>query len=116
MTVKGSAKGGLIAGATSAVGGLILGPLGLAVGGTLGGLLAYATAEPYKPVSQASIIKEQYHSCNLPCLFQSKVGYKLDLIMVFFSVMEVTRGYGVPKNPQGFESNSQGIFLKHSKE
>jgi len=52
VTVKGSAKGGLIAGATSALGGLILGPLGLAVGGTLGGLLAYVTAEPYKPVSQ----------------------------------------------------------------
>ena len=52
VTVKGSAKGGLIAGATSAVGGLVLGPLGLAIGGTVGGLIAYATAEPYKPVSQ----------------------------------------------------------------
>lgn len=52
VTVKGSAKGGLIAGVTSALGGLILGPLGLAVGGTLGGLLAYAASEPYKPVSQ----------------------------------------------------------------
>ena len=55
VTVKGSAKGGLIAGATSAVGGLVLGPLGLAIGGTVGGLIAYATAEPYKPVSQVRL-------------------------------------------------------------
>ena len=52
VTVKGSAKGGLIAGVTTTVGGFIAGPIGLALGGTLGGLLAYATSEPYKPVSE----------------------------------------------------------------
>jgi len=49
---KGSVKGGLITGAASAITGFILGPIGLAIGGTLGGLLAYGLSEPYQPISE----------------------------------------------------------------
>ena len=45
ITVKQSAKGGLIAGVSCAVGGLIAGPPGLAVGGAAGG----CSQEPEPP-------------------------------------------------------------------
>ena len=52
ITVKQSAKGGLIAGFSCAVGGLIAGPPGLAVGGAVGGCLAaYVTGDSFKPLS-----------------------------------------------------------------
>ena len=52
ITVKQSAKGGLIAGVTCAVGGLIGGPPGLAVGGAAGGCLAaYLAGNSFKPLS-----------------------------------------------------------------
>ena len=52
ITVKQSAKGGLIAGISCALGGLLGGPPGLAVGGTAGGLLAaYLAGNSFKPVS-----------------------------------------------------------------
>lgn len=52
ITVKQSAKGGLIAGISCAVGGLIAGPPGLAVGGAAGGCLAaYLAGNSFKPIS-----------------------------------------------------------------
>lgn len=51
-TVKGSLKGGLLAGITTTLGGLVFGPPGLMVGGIVGGALAYNTSEDFKPVSQ----------------------------------------------------------------
>ena len=52
MTVKESVKGGLIAGATTAIGGLILGPPGLAIGGAVGGCAAYVLAgNKFRPLS-----------------------------------------------------------------
>lgn len=52
VTVKSSAYGGVIAGITTTVGGLIAGPPGLLVGGAVGGALAYSSAGNFKPVSQ----------------------------------------------------------------
>ena len=52
ITIKQSAKGGLIAGVSCAVGGLIAGPPGLAVGGAAGGCLAaYVAGNSFKPLS-----------------------------------------------------------------
>ena len=52
ITIKQSAKGGLIAGVSCAVGGLIAGPPGLAVGGAAGGCLAaYLAGNSFKPLS-----------------------------------------------------------------
>merc|ERR1712226_1445631 len=52
ITVKQSAKGGLIAGISCAVGGLIGGPPGLAVGGAAGGCLAaYWAGNSFKSLS-----------------------------------------------------------------
>ena len=52
ITIKQSAKCGLIAGVSCAVGGLIAGPPGLAVGGAAGGCLAaYLAGNSFKPLS-----------------------------------------------------------------
>ena len=56
VSVKGAGFGGVVAGVTTTIGGLIAGPAGLLVGGALGGVLAYANAEDFKPVSQ--VVKE----------------------------------------------------------
>ena len=57
ITVKQSAKGGLIAGFICALGGLIAGPIGLIFGGTAGGIVAaYFSGESFLPV--ATIINE----------------------------------------------------------
>ncbi|XP_053085506.1 protein C19orf12 homolog [Pangasianodon hypophthalmus] len=51
--VKSSVKGGAMAGGSALVGGLLLGPAGIAVGGAVGGLLgAWMTSGQFKPVSQ----------------------------------------------------------------
>lgn len=53
VTLKCSAKGAAVAGSSSFVGGLVAGPVGLFLGGALGGLLAYTmTNNQFKPVSQ----------------------------------------------------------------
>lgn len=41
VTIQQSGKGALVCGACSFIGGIIAGPVGMAVGGTLGGLRAY---------------------------------------------------------------------------
>uniref|UniRef100_A0A182N1A6 Uncharacterized protein n=1 Tax=Anopheles dirus TaxID=7168 RepID=A0A182N1A6_9DIPT len=52
VALKSSAKGAAVAGSSTFVGGLLAGPVGLFVGGALGGLLAYAvTHDQFKPVS-----------------------------------------------------------------
>ena len=56
VSVKGAGYGGVVAGVTTTIGGLIAGPAGLLVGGALGGVLAIANAEDFKPVSQ--VVKE----------------------------------------------------------
>ena len=56
VTVRASGYGGVVAGVTTTIGGLIAGPAGLLVGGALGGVLAYANAGNFKPVSQ--VVKE----------------------------------------------------------
>lgn len=51
-TVRGSLVGGLVVGATAVGASLLLGPIGLFVGGTAGGLLGYNIAkDTYKPLS-----------------------------------------------------------------
>ncbi len=53
VSVRESVKGGLIAGSACALGGILLGPAGLAVGGTVGGLAAaYLSGDQMKPLSQ----------------------------------------------------------------
>ena len=52
VTINESVKGGLITGTACTVGGLILGPVGLALGGAIGGFVAYVLGDgKFKPVS-----------------------------------------------------------------
>ncbi len=53
VTVKGSMLGGLLAGTAATVGGLLMGPAGLAVGGAAGGCAAaYIAKDSFKPISR----------------------------------------------------------------
>ena len=52
VTVTEVLKGTAVTAAATLCGGLILGPPGLAVGGMIGGTVAYAMSKPYKPVGQ----------------------------------------------------------------
>jgi len=52
VTVNESMKGGLITGVVCTLGGMIFGPVGLALGGTLGGIYSYIKSDgKFKPVS-----------------------------------------------------------------
>ena len=52
ITVKQSAKGGIIAGLICAIGGLVAGPIGFVFGGTAGGLVAsYFAGDSFKSIS-----------------------------------------------------------------
>lgn len=52
VTVTESVKGGVIAGAACTIGGVLLGPPGLAIGGAIGGCLAYVLGNgKFTPVS-----------------------------------------------------------------
>ena len=52
VTINESVKGGLITGTACTVGGIILGPVGLALGGAVGGFVAYLLGDgKFKPVS-----------------------------------------------------------------
>ncbi|KAI5630242.1 protein C19orf12-like [Silurus asotus] len=51
--VKNSGKGAVVAGGSAFLGGLLLGPAGIAVGGAVGGLLGWGmTSGQFKPVPQ----------------------------------------------------------------
>jgi len=53
VTVTESGKGALVAGGVAGIGGLVLGPVGLALGGTVGGCLAaYMGHGKFKPLAK----------------------------------------------------------------
>lgn len=52
VTMKQTAKGAMVCAASAFAGGILLGPLGLAVGGTAGGLMAYKmTSGTFRPLA-----------------------------------------------------------------
>jgi len=62
VTVTESGKGALVAGSVAGLGGLVLGPIGLAIGGSVGGCLAaYMGQGKFKPLAMVIMedIKEE---------------------------------------------------------
>ncbi|XP_011181993.1 protein C19orf12 homolog [Zeugodacus cucurbitae] len=52
VTMKQSAKGAMVCAASAFTGGILLGPVGLAIGGTAGGLMAYKmTSGSFRPLA-----------------------------------------------------------------
>ncbi|XP_017275090.1 protein C19orf12 homolog [Kryptolebias marmoratus] len=53
VAVKNSIKGGMVAGGSAIVGGMLCGPAGIAVGGAVGGLLgSWLTSGQFRPLPQ----------------------------------------------------------------
>lgn len=53
VTFRESLMGGVLTGVTAGVGGILLGPIGLAIGGTVGGISCYAMKkDQFKPISE----------------------------------------------------------------
>ena len=52
VTVQNSARGGLITGVSTVIGGLLMGREGFLAGSMVGGTLAYLTSSEFKPVSE----------------------------------------------------------------
>ena len=52
VNARNSTLGGVVAGVATTVGGLLIGPPGLLIGGALGGILAYWNSRKFKSVSQ----------------------------------------------------------------
>ncbi|KAG5683317.1 hypothetical protein PVAND_012603 [Polypedilum vanderplanki] len=57
VTVKSSFKASAVVGASTFVGAIFLGPLGIPIGATAGGLYAYCKAENFKPL--AVVIRDE---------------------------------------------------------
>jgi len=65
-TVTGSMKGGLLAGAATMLGGLTLGPLGLAMGGALGGsIAAWLSQGQFQPLGQVILAMPRHQQEEL---------------------------------------------------
>ena len=66
VTVKATLKGSLICGGACAIGGLVLGPPGMAIGGAVGGGVAYCLArDSFKPLSHIILHEMRYSICNI---------------------------------------------------
>ncbi|XP_069680993.1 protein Nazo-like [Periplaneta americana] len=62
VCVRESFKGGCVAGTTTIIGGLVMGPPGLAIGATLGGCAAaFMSRDKFKPVAQV-IMQDMSHA------------------------------------------------------
>ncbi|XP_015928294.1 protein C19orf12 homolog [Parasteatoda tepidariorum] len=81
-TVRQSLKGGLVVGCAAAIGSYILGPIGLAIGGAVGGVFAAATMRySFFPASQVIATMSQVH--------RDRLASKIERIMQNFNVSDI---------------------------
>lgn len=64
VTIKHSAKGAVIGGAAIFAGGMLLGPIGLLIGGTAGGALAYYNSKGWLPYNNTFLKVNFYELQN----------------------------------------------------
>ena len=80
VTVSESVKGGLIAGTACTIGGLVFGPPGLAVGGAIGGCIAYLIGDgKFKPVSKVILYEMKEEDRRLLVQSVSNIVRDLDV-------------------------------------
>lgn len=70
VSVKQSAKGAIIAGTCTFMGGILLGPVGFIAGGLAGGVTAYRMTKGELTFSSRNFYREKYVLCrNVPSRF-----------------------------------------------
>ncbi|KAI0234732.1 hypothetical protein LSAT2_014946 [Lamellibrachia satsuma] len=106
VTVKESLKGGVITGAAAVIGGVLLGPPGLAIGGALGGTAAAYSAHG-KFESVGSVIRRMDDE-KRKMLFERAV-----IIFRKFSVTDIVTLNALMAGEMAFRSDLIGVVIEH---
>ena len=120
VTVNSSVRGGITAGVSATIGGVLLGPPGLAIGGIVGGLAAYLSAPDFKPVSEVIKSLDRHEREKLLTAIREICG-NLE-VYDFFTFLRYLNGEGgwlrrqIINTTMGFLQNELKSGLKYTPE